>query len=388
MADEIKNPDNKKKPSESSDKGKKKTTYANVTKLFWIALAILICLLILSIVVLSARMYKYVTISEDESTIKVSSDSVKNFELFSAEYKNGKGEVTVKSLDGAAVIAPGTSSDYMFHVQNEDDVAIDYHFTPVVKYTGSEKLPIEVKLISPDDKYLVGGPNDTWGTFDDFKNLELSGTLDKGEIDSYEFQWRWLYERGDDAGDTALGNSSEAIGLSVGMDLHSEANLSLGGDDLFFKTTFNDLLWWIIFFVLLLIAIILLVLSLITRKKAEKQPEPVVIYAPAPAPAPVPEPIVVPVKAAPARKKAKGFVGKMEYVNIDTLVDIFNNGDTITLKILKEKRLIDPEATQVKILARNDMVLTKAFHIETQGISAQAKQKVIAAGGSVKIIDG
>jgi ribosomal protein L15 len=34
------------------------------------------------------------------------------------------------------------------------------------------------------------------------------------------------------------------------------------------------------------------------------------------------------------------------------------------------------------------MVLNKAFHIETQGISSQARQKVIAAGGTIKIIDG
>ena len=58
------------------------------------------------------------------------------------------------------------------------------------------------------------------------------------------------------------------------------------------------------------------------------------------------------------------------------------------MKILKEKGLVDPKATQVKILARQDMVLNKVFHIETQGISAQAKQKVIAAGGTVKIVEG
>ena len=140
----------------------------------------------------------------------------------------------------------------------------------------------------------------------------------------------------------------------------------------------------------MLIAIILFIISLIHKKS--KEPEPVVVYAPAPTPAPTPapEPVPVPVVAPTAapKKKQKGFVGKMAYVNIDTLVDIFNNGDRITLKILKEKGLVDEKATQVKILARNDMVLNKAFHIETQGISAQARQKVIAAGGSIKIIDG
>ena len=331
-------------------------------------------------------MYRYAQLSDEGRTINISADSVKNFDIFSAEYKNGKGEVTVQSLDGKDVIAPGTGDEYTFRIKNDDDVAIDYSIKPVVKYTGTEKLPLEIRLISPDEEYLIGGPK-AWGTFDDLSKLELSGTLDKEEIDSYELEWRWVFERGDDAGDTALGNAPEGIGISVGMEMHSETNLDIAANDLFFKLSLDDMLWWFIFFILLLIAIVLLILSLITKKKNAPEPEPAVVYAPAPAPAP--EPIVVPVKAPTKKKeKAKGFVGKMEYVNIDTLVDIFDNGETITLKKLKEKKLVDPEATQVKILARNDMVLNKAFHIETQGISGQARQKVIAAGGSVKIIDG
>ena len=77
-----------------------------------------------------------------------------------------------------------------------------------------------------------------------------------------------------------------------------------------------------------------------------------------------------------------------ETVNIDTLVSNFNSGDRVTLKILKEKGLVSAKANQVKILARTDMTLNKALHIETQGISAQARQKIIAAGGTVTITEG
>ena len=381
MADEIKKSGEFKKPKQSPEKPEKVTTLANVTKLFWVALAILIFLLILSIAVLSARMYKYAKLKDEGRLIEISADSVENFDIFSAEYKNETGETIIKSSNGDPVIAPGAKHDYTFRVKNDDKVAIDYTFNPKVEYIGTDSLPIEIRLISPDEEYLIGSTKE-WGTFDDLKNLEYTSTLLKGEIDSYEFQWRWLFERGDDEGDTAIGNSTEPMGISVGMGLHSEINTAKDANNGLFGLGLDDILWWLIFLILLLIAIILFILSLITRK--EKEPEPVVIYAPKPEPVPVA--VLVPVKTA--RKKNKGFVGKMAYVNIDTLVDVFNNGDTITLKILKSKGLVDEEATQVKILARNDMELHKAFHIETQGISGQARQKVLAAGGSIKIIDG
>lgn len=384
MADETKMSGEAKKPSEKAEKPKKEKSLARVTKLFWIALGILIFLLILSIALLSARMYKYAKLEDEGRVIKISADSVEKFDIFSAEYKDESGEIIVKSDNGDPVIAPGTSTEYTIRIKNKDTVAINYTFEPKVEYVGAESLPIEVRLISPTDEYLIGSAKE-WGTFDDFKTLDYTSTLPKGAIDSYELQWRWLLERGKDEEDTALGNAPEgSVGINVGMGLHSEVNTSKEANNAMLGAGIDDILWWLIFLILLLIAIILLILSLIHRK--DKESEPTVVYIPTPVSAPAPEPVIVPVSTP--KKKNKGFVGKMAYVNIDTLVEVFNNGDTISLKILKEKGLVDPSATQVKILARNDMELHKVFHIETQGISGQAKQKVISAGGSVKIIDG
>lgn len=383
MADEVKSNDTK-KPSESSEKRTSKHTLAKVRKLFWIALGILIFLLLISIVALSTRMYQYAKLADDARVIAITADSVEHFDIFSAEYKNDSGEVIVKSHNGDPVIAPGTDTEYTIRIKNDDNVAVDYTFNPKVEYTGTLELPIEVRLISPNQEYLIGSAK-SWGTFEDFNEIELSSTIPKGEVEEYELQWRWLFERGDDEGDTALGNAPEgSVGISVGMELHAEANLSAEANGGFFRVGVEEMLWLFIFFILLLIAIILLILSIIRRKTAEPEPI-VVVAAPAPAPAPVPVPVPTPIAS---KKKNKGFVGKMEYVNIDTLVEVFNTGDTISLKILKEKGLVNPKATQVKILARNDMPLHKAFHIETQGISSQARQKVIAAGGTIKIIDG
>lgn len=372
----------KKQPSESSEnESDKKIVLANVRKIFWVAIAILVVLLILSIAVLAARMYKYAKLAEEGRVINISADSVEDFEIFSAEYQNDSGETIIKSADGMPVIAPGASTEYTIRIKNKDDVAIDYEFNPKVEYSGVSGFPIEVRLISPNEEYLIGSAK-SWGTFDDFNGFKFSSTLPVGEIDEYELQWRWLFDNGNDEEDTALGNSEEgAATIKVGMSLSSEANLSAEANGGFFKVGTEDTLRIWIFLILLLIVIILLIISVLRRK--EKEAEPVVVYVPT---ASAPEPVVT---ATPKqREKDKGFVGKMEYINIDTLVDAFNSGDKINLRVLKEKGLINPNTTQMKILARNDMVLEKAFHIETQGISAQAKQKVIAAGGSVKIVDG
>ena len=392
MADTTKKTADTGRPSESSEKTSKKKTLAKVTKLFWVALGILIFLLILSIVILSAKMYKYVKLVDEGRIVEISVNNDEELQLFSAEYKNDLGETVIKSATGQPVVAPGAKDTYTIRLQNKDKVALDYIMKPKVTCGGVGTLPIEFRLFAPDGSCLTGGySEDDWVTIEELNELSIdASTLSRGSSDEYEFQWRWPFERGDDVGDTNFGNgiNGESPWIDVKMEISASVNNSKDANGGFFGFGENNPFWWWVFLILLLIAIILLILSLIHKK--DKEPEPVVVYAPTPAPAPAPEPVPVhvPVHVVTPKKKNKGFVGKMAYVNIDTLVNVFNNGDVITLKILKEKGLVDQSANQVKILARNDMVLDKVFHIETQGISAQARQKVIAAGGTIKIIDG
>lgn len=392
MADTTKKATDTRRPSESSEKTSKKKTLAKVTKLFWVALGILIFLLILSIVILSAKMYKYVKLVDEGRIVEISVNNDEELQLFSAEYKNDLKETIIKSATGDPVVAPGAKDTYTVRLQNKENVALDYIMKPKVTCGGVDSIPIEFRLFAPDGSCLTGGYSDEgWVTAEELNDITIEAvTLSRGSADNYEFEWKWPFERGDDAGDTILGNGIDGKSpwIDVKMEISASVNNSKDANGGFFGFGEYNTFWWWIFFILLLIAIILLILSLIHKK--DKEPEPVVVYAPAPTPAPAPEPVPVPVvtPVVTPKKKDKGFVGKMAYVNIDTLVDVFNNGDTITLKILKEKGLVDEKATQVKILARNDMVLNKAFHIETQGISSQARQKVIAAGGTIKIIDG
>ena len=74
--------------------------------------------------------------------------------------------------------------------------------------------------------------------------------------------------------------------------------------------------------------------------------------------------------------------GKKGIINVDTLSNSFDDGDTITVAKLKEKKLIPPSVGQVKLLARG--TLNKVLHVELQDFSLEAVKMVIATGGTVK----
>ena len=143
----------------------------------------------------------------------------------------------------------------------------------------------------------------------------------------------------------------------------------------------------------MVIAIILLVVSIISKKLKSEEPVPTPIPEPEPEPEPMPEPIIIPepepepiILPPPIKKEA--FCGKMAFINIDTLCENFEDGALISLAILKQRGLIDPRTKQMKVLARNGHELNKAFTIETQGISAEARKHVENAGGKVIITKG
>ena len=74
--------------------------------------------------------------------------------------------------------------------------------------------------------------------------------------------------------------------------------------------------------------------------------------------------------------------GKKAIINVDTLSANFNNGDVVTIEVLKKKRLISANIGQVKLLARGN--LDKVLHVELQDYSLDAVKMIIATGGTVK----
>ena len=356
------------------------------SKTFWTAFAILVILFIISTVVLSIRLYDYIKVDDREVLLKSTMDE--SLDVFAIEYENESGEITVKGAEGQKVIAPGTDIEYTLRIRNKDNVALDYSFTPVLEHTSEHKLPIVVRLLSPNDDYLIGNET-TWVKIDELGDKEFSGTILKDESLEYVFQWKWPYESGDDAYDSFLGSNAESgdVGLDVSFTVHAEANTSAAANGGIFASPAGRFIVILIIAILLAIAITLLLIYIIKkyREKPVEVPVPVVeepvveepvIEEPAPVPAPAPAPV-----------KKPGFYGKMAFVNIDTLEALFNDGDRITIGILKEKGVIPADAKQMKLLARDADKLTKAFIIETQGVSQNAAIAIRHAGGSVIIAE-
>ena len=351
-------------------------------------MAIMFILLLLSLIVLGIRLGEYAQRDNREVMLKSNMDA--ELDIFSVIYRNSTGEIVVEGLDGAHVIAPGSDTDYTVRLRNKDTIAIDYTLIAQVELLATEEplsnyeIPILFRMLDPEDNYLAGDAK-TWADRKALDGLSHGGTIARGESAEYLFQWKWPFESGDDAYDTFLGNiAGEDVGIKVTFTLRAEANTSIEANGGFWGSGLGKTILISIFFLLLLAAIILFFVSIFKRQK--QQPEP----APMPEPAPAPAPVVVPPApqpVAPPVERPKSFVGKMAYVNIDTLCEIFEEGDVVSLDTLKKMGAIDPKAKQMKLLARNNCELNKALIIETQGISAAARAAILKAGGQVNIVE-
>jgi hypothetical protein len=131
-----------------------------------------------------------------------------------------------------------------------------------------------------------------------------------------------------------------------------------------------------------------LIIAYFRRKRVETvvEPEPVIVIPkpvvePEPEPAPEPEPVVI--KPIPLHYS---YAGKKYPINIDEFTDYFEDGATINLAELKSRGLVPNSVKLVKILARDDFQLDKIYYIEAHGASANAVEKIKAAGGKITIL--
>ena len=76
--------------------------------------------------------------------------------------------------------------------------------------------------------------------------------------------------------------------------------------------------------------------------------------------------------------------GKMCEVNLDTVCNRFDDGETVTLEELKKRRLVPVSAARVKILARG--VMTKRLTVIADKFSLQAVKMITLAGGHAEQI--
>ena len=77
--------------------------------------------------------------------------------------------------------------------------------------------------------------------------------------------------------------------------------------------------------------------------------------------------------------------GKLVEINVDTICEEFEDGETVDIDALKAKRLINKNAGRIKVLARGTM--TKSLTVVASKFSLQAVKMITLAGGKAEIED-
>ena len=78
------------------------------------------------------------------------------------------------------------------------------------------------------------------------------------------------------------------------------------------------------------------------------------------------------------------FRKRYDAINLSTLEARFDAGATVDLGSLREKGVVKARHGRLKILGTGE--LTKSLNVVAHAVSASAKQKIEAAGGSVQLI--
>lgn len=105
---------------------------------------------------------------------------------------DGNGETDVLSKAADKVIAPGTKGEFIISLLNNSEVTANYSIDFTV--TNDDGIPVEFSVDN----------GTTWTTtLADIGDTELS--KDSSEPTAVKVQWRWAFERNDDADDTTLG---------------------------------------------------------------------------------------------------------------------------------------------------------------------------------------
>ncbi|MBQ9784658.1 MAG: uL15 family ribosomal protein [Clostridia bacterium] len=356
------------------------------SKTFWVAMAILLLLLALSIAVLAVRLHSYSKTDDHSLSLKTNMD--KSLDVFSVEYRNDTGAIVVKGSNGEKLIAPGMEVEYTLRLRNTDTIALNCIFTPEINQISQYKLPIEIRLLDPDDEYVIGSAKE-WVPIDKVETVKSRITIPAGKTAEYTFQWRWIYESGNDEYDTFLGNAglSQKIGVDVSFAVHTEANLSLDENGNVADAKSPENIWLItLIAILLLTAIILLILY--ARYRIRHTRIPTASVMPNAGTNFVPNTSSAVEALFPSLQGERRMNVKTASVSIGALNAQFKSGETVNLAKLKEKNLVPADTTHLSVTARQGDRLDKALTVEAQGVSEAARKSILAAGGRVVITKG
>jgi hypothetical protein len=102
-------------------------------------------------------------------------------------------ETDMDPTDGS-IIAPGTQGSFIINLHNASQVTAEY--TVEFEVTNTKNIPIEFSV-----------NNGAWGSLADITTAVPLAINGDGEI---KVAWRWVFEDGNDANDTALGLDGSA----------------------------------------------------------------------------------------------------------------------------------------------------------------------------------
>ncbi len=160
-----------------------------------------------------------------------------NVDIFKSNYENGEGQITVASQNGDKVIAPGTTTKYMFALFNDGNVALKYEtdidFSLLAngnEATNADEFPLLVRLSTDEDggRYLIGSETE-WVSVSKAKIDSYVSQLGASSYENFTLEIKWEYEGGNDEFDTLLGNlSAEGVadgngGLLITMGINTVA---------------------------------------------------------------------------------------------------------------------------------------------------------------------
>ena len=80
-------------------------------------------------------------------------------------------------------------------------------------------------------------------------------------------------------------------------------------------------------------------------------------------------------------------VNRVEYavINVSTLAERFQPNETVTPELLKERRILRKLKDGVKVLGEGEITIPLTVH--AHAVSASARAKIEAAGGTVQLIE-
>lgn len=261
----------------------------------WLTVFLLVVLIFATVSVVGSCIYGYahqsdcqislyrgssnskVSVSRNKSSIEV--DDAKQVwktktpvELFKASYVNDKGVVSVKSVNGHKIVAPGTDGSYTFSLKNSGKASANYKVW--VKSELNRVLldaPVQVRM-SDSKNWLLGDEN-TWKDASSLNGVTTEQSVGAGKSVEYTIYWKWPYEVDNDFMDTTMGNASVNQDLSCTVtiytltetDENSSANISW---DSINTSVQSHMLVWI---VVMIVSGGLLVLVLRRRKNGKDE---------------------------------------------------------------------------------------------------------------------